>query len=47
MDGYFSFDAGDVVLQSGMTFRGAKLFTMTDNVRIQHRLLTEQLGIRS
>jgi homoserine O-acetyltransferase/O-succinyltransferase len=121
MDDYFTFDAGNVVLQSGMTFRGAKLayqtygklnedksnvilymtsfaahhydidwmvgpgkaldtdryfviipslfgnglssspsnaslpyngnrwpnFTMADNVRIQHRLLTEQLGIRS
>ena len=121
MDDYFTFDAGNVVLQSGMTFRGAKLayqtygtlnndksnvilyltsfaahhydidwmvgpgkaldtdkyfvvipslfgnglssspsnasvpynsnrwpnFTMMDNVRIQHRLLTEQLGIRS
>jgi homoserine O-acetyltransferase len=121
MNDYFTFDAGDVVLQSGITFRGAKLayqtygnlnadksnvilymtsfsahhydvdwmvgpgkaldtdkyfviipnlfgnglssspsnatepfsgsrwpnFTITDNVRVQHRLLTEQFGIRS
>ena len=121
MNDYFTFDAGDVVLQSGITFRGAKLayqtygrlnadksnvilhmtsfsahhydvdwmvgpgkaldtdkyfviipnlfgnglssspsnatepfngsrwpnLTITDNVRIQHRLLTEHFGIRS
>lgn len=121
MDDYFTFDAGNVVLQSGMTLRGAKLayqtygrldadksnvilymtsfaahhsdidwmvgpgkaldtdkyfviipnlfgnglssspsnatepfngtrwpnFTITDNVRVQHRLLTEHFGIRA
>jgi hypothetical protein len=29
MDDYFTFDAGNVVLQSGMTFRGAKLAYQT------------------